>query len=90
MGSETRSLAKHQPCGCVVCWCEDERQCHGCGAKNCGSHPVGAIPNPVYVVDETLPAMPASVRELVDHCKADAHFPRHLIAAVEAHYAGGK
>jgi len=36
-----------------------------------------------------LPAMPASVRELVDHCKADAHFPRHLIAAVEAHYAGG-
>jgi hypothetical protein len=24
------------PCGCVSCTCEDEVQCHGCGAKNCG------------------------------------------------------
>lgn len=42
-------LAKHQPCGCVVCTCEDEEQCHGCGAKNCGDHPVGKMPNPVYI-----------------------------------------
>lgn len=41
-------LAKHQPCGCVVCTCEDEEQCHGCGAKSCGTHPIGNIPTPVY------------------------------------------
>ena len=41
-------LAKHQPCGCVVCTCEDDEQCHGCGAKHCGTHPVGEIPNPCF------------------------------------------
>ncbi len=41
-------LAKYQPCGCVVCTCEDPDRCHGCGAKNCGTHPVGEMPNPVY------------------------------------------
>jgi hypothetical protein len=44
-------LAKHQPCGCVVCTCENEAEpdrCLGCGAKHCGTHPVGAIPSPVY------------------------------------------
>jgi hypothetical protein len=41
-------LAKHQPCGCVVCTCEDDVQCHGCGAKWCGTHPVGEIPNPLF------------------------------------------
>ena len=41
-------LAKNQSCGCIVCMCEDEDQCQGCGAKNCGTHPVGEIPNPVY------------------------------------------
>lgn len=42
-------LARHQPCGCLVCNCADEEQCHGCGARNCGTHPVGSIPNPVYL-----------------------------------------
>lgn len=41
-------LARHQPCGCVICACEDDEQCQGCGAKNCGKHPEGEIPNPVY------------------------------------------
>jgi hypothetical protein len=41
-------LAKHQPCGCVICTCEGDR-CLGCGAKSCGNHPVSEIPNPVYV-----------------------------------------
>jgi len=41
-------LSRNQPCGCVVCICEDEVQCHGCGAKNCGTHSVGQLPNPVY------------------------------------------
>lgn len=27
-----------RPCGCVVCVCEDEMQCHGCGAKACEAH----------------------------------------------------
>ena len=41
-------LAKNQPCGCVVCYCENGEKCLGCGAKNCGTHPVGKIPNPVF------------------------------------------
>ncbi len=44
-----RVLARRQPCGCMICICEDDEQCQGCGAKSCGTHPVGEIPNPVYV-----------------------------------------
>jgi hypothetical protein len=46
---ENKILAQHQNCGCQVCICEDEHQCHGCGAKNCGNHPVGEIPSPIYI-----------------------------------------
>lgn len=42
------ALSKYQPCGCVICTCEHETQCQGCGAKHCGTHPVGQIPGPVY------------------------------------------
>lgn len=38
------------PCGCVVCRCEDEERCHGCGAKFCANHspatPPPAAPGP--------------------------------------------
>jgi len=44
----TQKLTKYQPCGCVICTCEDDHQCHGCGAKNCGTHPVGVLPQAVY------------------------------------------
>ena len=44
----TRELDRSQPCGCIVCECMDDERCHGCGAKHCGTHPVGKIPNPVY------------------------------------------
>jgi regulator of replication initiation timing len=40
-------LAREQPCGCVVCRC-DGPQCLGCGARTCGTHPMGYIPNPIY------------------------------------------
>lgn len=43
-----KTLSRNQPCGCIVCICEDEFQCQGCGAKNCGTHSLGEIPNPVY------------------------------------------
>ncbi len=46
---EGQRLAKRQPCGCVVCTCEDEERCSGCGAKSCGTHPLGKIPSPVFV-----------------------------------------
>lgn len=42
------ALTKYQPCGCVICTCEHETQCQGCGANHCGTHPVGQIPGPVY------------------------------------------
>jgi hypothetical protein len=57
-----QQLARHQPCGCVICWCEDEEQCHGCGAKHCGTHPIGEIPNPVYATSQ--PSVPADEREM--------------------------
>ena len=43
-----RLLAKYQPCGCVICTCENDEQCQGCGAKHCGTHAICSIPNPVY------------------------------------------
>lgn len=45
---EERLLARNQPCGCVVCICGTEDRCLGCGSKACGTHPVCAIPNPIY------------------------------------------
>ena len=33
------AYARRQPCGCVLCVCEDEIQCQGCGAVSCGTHP---------------------------------------------------
>lgn len=47
--AQQEALAKHQPCGCVICTCEHETQCQGCGAKNCGTHAVGQMPNPAYL-----------------------------------------
>lgn len=38
------TLAKRQPCGCVVCTCENDDQCQGCGAKHCGTHLLGEFP----------------------------------------------
>jgi len=46
-----KTLIKHQKCGCIVCTCEDEKQCHGCGAKHCGTHVLGEIPNPIYYIE---------------------------------------
>ena len=43
-------LAKYQKCGCIVCTCDDDEQCHGCGAKHCGTHPVCDFPDPVFEV----------------------------------------
>lgn len=58
-------LARYQPCGCQVCVCENEDQCQGCGAKNCGSHPVGEIPNPVFEALAVLSArVPVAVKPL--------------------------
>jgi len=54
---DTRALAKHQPCGCVICSCENDVQCGGCGAKHCGQHPVGQFVNPVFAE----PAQPEPV-----------------------------
>ncbi len=31
-----RMLLRRQPCGCVVCSCNDDERCHGCGGKMCG------------------------------------------------------
>ena len=51
-GEQAGYLAKHQPCGCVVCTCESDR-CQGCGATHCGKHPVGEIPNRIFAGDAT-------------------------------------
>lgn len=36
--AERARLAKNQPCGCVVCTCDHEERCLGCGAKSCDRH----------------------------------------------------
>ena len=45
---EERILDRYQKCGCIVCVCEDDNRCNGCGAQHCGTHVVGEIPDPVY------------------------------------------
>lgn len=29
---------KYQSCGCIICTCEDDKQCQSCGAKYCDKH----------------------------------------------------
>lgn len=50
-----RQLARRQPCGCIICYCEDDDGCTGCGAKHCGTHALGKIPNPVIERFNLLP-----------------------------------
>jgi hypothetical protein len=46
--AEKPLLARVQKCGCIVCKCDSEISCYGCGAKDCGNHALGQIPEPVY------------------------------------------
>jgi hypothetical protein len=66
-GGDVRTLAREQMCGCVVCVCEDEEQCQGCGARHCGTHRVGQIPNPIF--DDRADRAEARVRELEEKIK---------------------
>jgi hypothetical protein len=33
-----RAEGRVRPCGCVVCVCNDDNKCRGCGAKSCATH----------------------------------------------------
>jgi hypothetical protein len=33
-----RAEDRVRPCGCVVCVCNDDNKCRGCGAKSCATH----------------------------------------------------
>ncbi len=64
------TLAKHQPCGCVICTCEDEQQCRGCGAKHCGNR----TDHPPYVVQQ-----PAAERDLEEREQRDEALLRQAL-----------
>ena len=52
-----RVRARQQPCGCVVCHCDGQERCHGCGAKSCGTDDcVFSDPLGKRVVYETEPS----------------------------------
>jgi hypothetical protein len=77
------TLAKHQPCGCVICTCEDEEKCHGCGAKHCGTHPVGKIPSPLYAAPVAHPAKPDTFRAILDWRMCSDPWPGGDMQAVD-------
>ena len=77
-GCKAKVLSRIQPCGCIICYCSDPDQCHGCGAKNCGTHPIGEIPNPVYQSEALLEGREiswsrneAELRGTCDYCKSE-------------------
>ncbi|WP_299949110.1 hypothetical protein [uncultured Ruegeria sp.] len=71
---QARTLARNQPCGCIVCHCEDDEQCQGCGAKSCGNHPVGEIPNPVYEQPQQADVQGANfLKRVAAHLALNAH-----------------
>ena len=65
------ALARYQPCGCVVCTCEHETQCQGCGAHHCGTHPVGQFSEPAY----QQPAPDVAGLIICDECHAKCSEP---------------
>ena len=75
-----RTLLRNQSCGCVVCACDDDERCHGCGGKMCGrpdcvfmepGHPRAEYkaPNP-YI--ESLQAANAELKEEIATLRATA------------------
>ena len=37
-GGSGKVPIKNQSCGCIICTCEDDEQCQGCGAVRCEKH----------------------------------------------------
>ena len=65
------ALTKYQPCGCVICTCEHETQCQGCGAKHCGTHPIGQLyQQPTPDVSALVEALQAISRNELDAQRA--------------------
>lgn len=67
---------KNQPCGCVLCTCEDERQCQGCGAKHCGNrtnHPAYVAEDPprFQFTYDVYRRGPLKVDDLIDYAVID-------------------
>lgn len=50
--------ARNQPCGCIVCYCEEnpENRCTGCGARSCGSEQCVFKVGGVVYVESAAPA----------------------------------
>lgn len=90
------ALARYQPCGCVVCTCEHETQCQGCGAHHCGTHPVGQIPEPAYQqqspdVKALVEALEQCITSMLDNgYLANALVIRAARAALAAHRKGAQ
>ena len=82
-------LAKHQPCGCVLCTCEDEERCHGCGAKNCGTHEVGKFPSFATDANQGSQTMSNNQTEIVDESRAEVpKDPRALVIRYYNRFVG--
>src|SRR5690606_4465386 len=68
-GGEAVAYQRNQPCGCVMCVCADERQCHGCGAKHCGNR----VNHPPYVrTTPPTPSAPVGVEAVLRRIVAEA------------------
>lgn len=84
-------LAKYQPCGCVICTCEHETQCQGCGGHHCGTHHVGQFSNPVY--QQPSPDVAGLVEALESACEQLPKGSLALqlaVAAITAYRKGGE
>ena len=57
-------LARNQPCGCVICVCDDPIRCHGCGGEACAEHNDGVIPEPLYETGESHAEMKEEIEQL--------------------------
>ncbi len=56
-----------QPCGCVLCFCEDDVRCSGCGAENCGNPECEvAKGNLIYEQHPYIEALHAALRKYVE------------------------
>lgn len=62
MSKSSRTLS----CGCIICICENDEQCQGCGADTCKDFPECKTKDYMLIKRKTFDALVAALKTAID------------------------